>query len=102
VGEIPHEKELVELYHDQPFAILGVNTDNDADDYRKQCEEMGVTWTNIFNGSTDGGVPEAYGVQGYPTSYLLDTEGRIRYKDLRGKRLLKKVAELMAEMEKGN
>jgi len=102
VGEIPHEKELVELYHDQPFAILGINTDNDADDYRKQCEEMGVTWTNIFNGSTDGGVPEAYGVQGYPTSYLLDTEGRIRYKDLRGKRLLKKVAELMAEMEEGN
>ena len=102
MGEIPHHKELVELYHDQPFAILGINTDSDADDYRKQCEEMGVTWTNIFNGSTDGGIPEAYGVQGYPTSYLLDAEGRIRYKDLRGKRLLEKVAELMAEMEEGN
>ena len=99
MGEIPHEKELVELYHDQPFAILGINTDDDADEYRKKCEEMGVTWTCIFNGSSQGGVPEAYGVQGYPTSYLLDAEGRIRYKDLRGNQLKKKVAELMAEMK---
>jgi len=101
VGEIPHEKELVELYHDQPFAILGINTDDDADEYRKKRKEMGVTWTCIFNGSTRGGVPEAYGVQGYPTSYLLDAEGRIRYKDLRGSKLKQKVAELMAEMKAG-
>ena len=60
---------------------------------------MGVTWDSIFNGSTDGGVPEAWGITGYPTSFLLDAEGKIRFKDLRDKKLKQKVAQLMAELE---
>lgn len=89
----------MKLYKDQPFAILGINTDDDPEDYRNQCEEMGVTWDSIFNGGGEGGVPEAWGVRAYPTSYLLDAEGKVRYKDLRGDTLKKRVAELMAEQK---
>ena len=57
MGEIPHEKALVERFGSQGFAILGVNTDADKDDFLNKKEEYGVTWRNLFNGSPDGGVP---------------------------------------------
>jgi hypothetical protein len=57
---------------------------------------MGVTWKSIFTGG-NGGAADDWGVEYYPTSYLLDANGVIRYKDLRGKDLEDKVALLMAE-----
>lgn len=56
---------------------------------------MGVTWDNIWNGSTEGGIPEDWGVMGYPTSYLLDRDGVIRAKDLRGAEMMKVVEEVV-------
>ena len=68
------------------------------EDYREKCVEYGVTWDNVFNGSTRGGVPEEWGISSYPTTYLLDAEGRIRYKDLRGTKVEAKVEELLNEI----
>jgi hypothetical protein len=64
----------------------------------KQCKEMGVTWKSIFTGGGSQGAAADWAVQYYPTSYLLDANGVIRYKDLRGAELEEKVAELMAEL----
>ena len=97
-GEIPTEKALVERYADQDFAIFGVNTDDSKEEYLKQCKEMGVTWKSIFTGGGPDSAADAWGVEYYPTSYLLDASGVIRYKDLRGEQLEEKVAELMAEL----
>ncbi|MDF1798319.1 MAG: TlpA disulfide reductase family protein, partial [Planctomycetota bacterium] len=81
MGEIPHLKELVELHKDKPFAIVGVNTDADDKTYRAGVAEHGVTWRSA-RGADD--VVEQYAVQYYPTIYVLDAEGRIRFKDARG------------------
>lgn len=102
MGEIPHEKALVERFGEQGFAILGVNTDGDKEDYLKQKEEHGVTWRSLFNGSPDGGVPAQWGVMGYPTTYLLDHKGVIRGKDLRGERVDPVVEKLLKEMQSEN
>lgn len=42
-------------------------------------------------------MPEEWGIYAYPTTFLLDAEGKIRYKNLRGKRVEEKVAELLGE-----
>jgi hypothetical protein len=56
-----------------------------------------VNWDNIFNNGFEGCVEE-WGVRSFPTTYLLDAEGRIRYKNLRGKSVETKVEQLLAEM----
>ena len=50
------------------------------------------------NVNTNRGATADWGVEYYPTSYILDANGVIRYKDLRGAQLEEKVAELMAEL----
>ena len=51
MGEIPHQKALVERHRDEPFAIVGVNTDDDVDDYRKKLADYGVTWRSAIKRS---------------------------------------------------
>ena len=85
-------------FEGQPFDILGINTDDDKDDYRALCEELGVTWRSSFQGSTAGPLCEQWGISAYPTLFVLDAEGRIRFKDSRGLKLEIDVATLMAEL----
>src|SRR5688572_16480454 len=75
---IPHEKTLVERLKNEPFALVGINTDSDKDMYREKQKEMGVTWRSSWQGSTRGPISIDWGVQGYPTLYLLDHKGVIR------------------------
>jgi hypothetical protein len=97
VGEIPHQKALVERHRDEPFAIVGVNTDDDKDDYRKKAVEFGVTWRSAWQGSTGGPIPSAWGVDSYPTIFVLDAEHVIRHVNARGEELERVVGELLAE-----
>lgn len=102
MGEIPHEKALVERFGEEGFAILGINTDGDKEDYLKKKAEYGVTWRSVFNGSTDGGIPMKWGVMGYPTTYLIDHKGVIRAKDLRGASVDPAVEGLLKELHAEN
>ena len=56
-----------------------------------------MTWKNLFQGSTDGEIPNRWGVMGYPTMYLLDGKGVIRYVSPRGEELIRAVEELVEE-----
>jgi hypothetical protein len=87
----------VERHKDQPFAIVGVNTDRDKAQYRSKAEEFGVTWRSAWQGSTSGPIPMRWGVRGYPTIYLLDAEHKVRYVNVRGEALAEAVAKLLAE-----
>jgi hypothetical protein len=99
VGEIPHQKALVERLKDEPFVMLGVNTDEDQDEYRKKLAEFGVTWRSSWQGSTDGPWPKQWGIDSYPTVLVLDAEHVLRAMDARGEALGVKVDELLAEMK---
>jgi len=95
---IPHEKTLVKRLEDQPFALVGINSDNE-ERYRKERVEMGVTWPSFFDGGKIGGpIAKKWGVTGWPTIYILDHEGRIRFKGPRGEEMDHAVDTLLAEM----
>ncbi len=97
MGELPHLKALVQRHADQPFAIVGVNTDRDKDKYKQQALDHGVTWRSAWEGSTDGPIPTRWGVYAYPTTLVLDVNHVIRAIGPRGEALSHLVDELLAE-----
>ncbi len=80
----PHERSLVKKYKDQPFAIIGVNSDRDKTSLKKRIEEEKITWRSFWNGpqGTGGPISKEWNVSGWPTLYILDQKGVIRYKSV--------------------
>ena len=98
---IPHERSLVERLKDKPFALLGVNSDTDKSYYASENKgDMLVTWRSFWCGpkGTSGPIPTKWNVRGWPTIYVLDHKGVIRFKDVRGEDMDRAVDALLAEM----
>ena len=94
--EIPKLKDLYEKTDREKFEIIGIVGRSSSDQLKKIVENDSITWTQIL--STDSNkVKEAYGVNTFPTTFLLDPEGIIIAKDLRGKELEDKVLSLIRE-----
>ena len=57
----PHERSLVKRLEGKPFALIGVNSDQDKEQLKKAMEENKITWRSFWNGpaGTGGGRPAA-------------------------------------------
>jgi hypothetical protein len=99
----PHERSLVEKMKDKPFALIGVNSDINKEKLKKRMEEEKITWRSFWNGpqGTNGPIAKTWNVYGWPTIYVLDAKGVIRYKNVRDDAMEKAVEELLKEMEGG-
>jgi thiol-disulfide isomerase/thioredoxin len=74
-----HEAELVERFAGRPFVLVGVNADQSADEMAK-CQKAGKhNWPSFFDG-IDGPIATACKVDRYPTLYLIDQKGVIRWR----------------------
>lgn len=58
------------------FEVLAVNLDEDIQDARTFLEDFPVSYPTLYDGA--GKTPEAFGLRGMPTSYLIDRKGRIQ------------------------
>ena len=99
---IPHERSLVEemTKRGAPFQLLGVNSDDDPEQFKKQCRDEKVTWPSFFDGGLIGGpIATRWNVSGWPTIFVLDKKGVIRFLGLRGEAMTKAVEQLLAETE---
>ena len=78
----PHERSLVEELKDQPFVLLGVNSDRDLEKTRQRVIEERLNWRSFWNGPMGPGGPiaSAWGVTGWPTLFVIDAKGVIRYR----------------------
>ena len=96
----PHERSLVQRLADQPFALIGVNSDDDLDALRPRLEAEQITWRSFWNGTkgTSGPISARWNVTGWPTIYVLDHKGVIRFKNVRGEAMDKAVDQLLEEM----
>jgi len=98
----PHERSLVKRLADKPFALIGINSDRDKDKLKARMKEENITWRSFWNGplGTGGPISKAWNVRGWPTIYVLDHKGVIRYKNVRGEKMDEAVDALLAELEK--
>jgi thiol-disulfide isomerase/thioredoxin len=98
---IPHERELVKRLEGKPFVLLGINGDDDRAKATAVVTKEAMTWPSLWNGGRIGGVVTQLGVRAWPTVYVLDAQGVIRYKNVRGEALEEAVDRLVAEAEAG-
>lgn len=97
---VPHERSLVKRLEGKPFALLGVNLDSSRETLKK-CEEKNmITWRSFFDGR-DGPISKEHNIQALPRIYVLDAEGVIRYKGVRGAAMDRAVGQLLSELDKG-
>ena|SRR5262245_32397887 len=96
----PHERSLVTKHAGKPFAILGVNSDQDRDELKKVLEKERITWRSFWD-SRGGPIARRWNVWSWPTVYVLDHRGVIRGKSLRGVDLERLVDELVEDAAAG-
>jgi peroxiredoxin len=95
----PHERSLVKRLEGKPFALLGVNSDS-KDRVRQAMKKENITWRSWWDrGSTGGPIASAWNVSSWPTIYVLDAKGVIRYKNVRGGAMDQAVDALLKELE---
>ena len=97
----PHERSLVKRLEGKPFALLGINSDP-RNRLRQVMKKENITWRSWWDGGNPGGpIATAWNVKGWPTTYVLDAKGVIRYRDVREEQMDKAVDALLKEMGGG-
>ena len=96
-SDYPYDRQLIERYGSASFAFLGVNSDTDRNVARKAYQDNGLAFRAWWDGPKGGPIATAWEVTGWPTVYVLDTQGVIRFVDLRQEQLLNSVGELLTE-----
>ncbi len=96
----PHERSLVARLKDKPFALLGVNSDPDKVALKAHMKEENITWRSFWNGphGTSGPLSAKWNVHGWPTIYVIDANGVIRFRNVRGEKMDAAVDELLKEL----
>ncbi len=93
--ELPNVKKLYDANKDKGFEIIGISADETLEDLTKLVEQENLQWPQIFDTDKPNSVQGIYGVMKYPTTVLVDPEGKIHAVDLRGKELDDAVAKLL-------
>ncbi|MDD7886790.1 TlpA disulfide reductase family protein [Flavivirga sp. 57AJ16] len=79
----PHLKELYAKYKDKGFEIIGVGVEHEKtreekwQKFRDAIAEDGITWPQMLVDRNKQDIPAEYGVITYPSSFLLDRDGRL-------------------------
>jgi len=91
-----HYNQLLKKYSDTDFAIFAVNLDDSRAAWSSASKRDRVTWPQISDSlGWDSPLATAYNVNALPMSFLLDPEGRIVARNLRGEELDAKLEEIL-------
>jgi len=94
IQEFANLKEIYNKTDKSKFEIIGIVGDSPLDELEKRIDKYSVTWPQIVSDEKNK-IKETYGVSGYPTTFLINPDGIIVGKNLRGKNLANKIDELI-------
>lgn len=95
-AENPNVVEVYNEYHEKGFDIIGVSLDMEKDKWIEAIEKDGLIWHNISDlkyWNNEGA--KLYGISSIPSNVLIDKNGIIIAKNLRGEDLRNKVEEIL-------
>lgn len=94
--ENPNLVKAYAKYNKSGFEIFGVSLDRTKDQWTGAIADDGLTWTQVSDLQYwNSAVVKEFGITGIPANFLLDREGKIIAKNLRGEALEAKLSELM-------
>jgi len=94
--ELPNVIAAYQKFHDQGFDIVGISLDKDRSALTSFLKEHQMPWRQYFDGQGwQNKLADAYGIQAIPATFLLDRDGKIVAKGLRGPALVAKIGELL-------
>jgi len=94
--ENPNVVKAYQKYKDKGFEVFGVSLDRNKEDWVQAIEQDGLTWTQVSDLKYfDSKAAHDYNISAIPFSILLDPEGKIIAKNLRGSALDKKLEEVL-------
>lgn len=86
--ENPNVVNMYKKYKDRNFTILGISLDKDPVAWKQAVDADGLTWTHASElKDFDSPTVRAYQVDGIPANFILDAQGKIVGKNLRGEDL---------------
>lgn len=98
MAEIPHLKETYDAFRKKGFEIYGVSFDEDRAKWLEAVDKHAMNWLHVSDvNGFDNQAARDYAVQGIPSNFLIDSQGTIVAKNLRGKALYEKIEELLAQ-----
>jgi len=94
--ESPNLVKAYEKYRSKNFEILGVSLDQNKEKWLKAINDDHYTWTQVGDiKGWENAAAREYGIQGIPFNVLLDPNGVIIARNLRGEALEKKLEEIL-------
>ncbi len=94
--ENPNVVRLYNKYHGKGLNIIGVSLDKKQDAWTKAISEDNLEWNHVSNLKFwQEPIAKAYGVRSIPATFILDKEGNVIAKNLRGQALENKISELL-------
>lgn len=95
-SENPNVVRMYDKYKDKGFAIYSVSLDKDKESWVRAIRNDRLTWTHVSDLKYwQSEAAQKYGVQGIPATFLLDKDGKIIAKNLRGPALEQKLEEIL-------
>ena len=96
----PHERDLIEQLVGKPFVLIGVNSDRKLETAIKATNQQNLVWRNFWCGPNgrSGPIAKKWNVSAWPTVYLIDGDGVIRYKEVLGSEIDRGIESLLAEI----
>jgi hypothetical protein len=93
----PHERSLVKRLANQPFVLLGVNSDQDREELKEVMKQEGITWRSWWDGP-QGPIATQWQIMGWPTLFVIDADGKIRFTSVGAGPFEEVVDKLLEEM----
>ena len=91
---------LVRLYkemHSKGLEIVGVSLDRNRSSWLRAIDDDGLIWSHVSNLKFwQDPIAKLYNIRAIPASFIIDKEGRIIQKNLRGPQLAAKISELLS------
>ena len=105
-GEYPYQRAMLDLFDEDEVALLGINSDARLETIQRAKEDEGLDYRTWWDGhsqpdaetvAADGPIATEWGVRGWPTIYVIDDQGVIRFVNKRGGALIDAVDQLLRD-----